>query len=51
MVKCEVIATRVSLVVAEGSVVWVDERQYEIAKQYLKPVVDKKTSKKAKTEE
>lgn len=36
--KCEVIAERVSLVVSKGSVVFVDDRQFEIAKQFLKPM-------------
>lgn len=40
MIKCEVVATRVSLVVAEGSIVYVDDRQYEIARQFLKPVLE-----------
>lgn len=43
--KCEVIAERVSLVVAKGSVVFVDDRQFEIAKQFLKPLNEAKVEK------
>lgn len=41
MVKCEVIVDRASLVVGKGSIVVVDERQYELARQFLKPVEHK----------
>lgn len=37
MKKCEVLVDRVSLVVSKGSIVIVDDRQYEIAKGFLKP--------------
>lgn len=40
MVKCEVIADRVSLVVDKGSIVVLDERQFELARQFVKPIVD-----------
>ena len=43
--KCEVIAERVSLVVSKGSVVIVDDRQFEIAKQFLKPLNEAKVEK------
>lgn len=34
---------KVSLVVDEGSIVIVDGRQYELAKQFLKPMATEKT--------
>lgn len=40
--KCEVLANRLSLVVGKGSVVYVEDRQYEIAKQFLKPLNEPK---------
>lgn len=36
--KYEVLADRISLVVEKGSIVIVDERQYEIARPFLKEV-------------
>lgn len=38
MKKCEILADRVSLVVGKGSVVFVDEKQFELARNFLKPV-------------
>lgn len=38
MVKCEVLVDRCSLVVGKGSVVYVDERQFELARNFIKPV-------------
>ena len=38
MIKCEVLSDRVSLVVHKGSIVYVDERQFELARQFIKPV-------------
>lgn len=38
MKKCEVLADRISLVVGKGSVVEVDDIQFELARQYLKPI-------------
>lgn len=38
MIKCEVLADRVSLVVGKGSIVYVDERQFELARQFVRPV-------------
>lgn len=38
MRKCEVLAERVSLVVGKGSIVFVDDRQFELARQFIKPV-------------
>ena len=38
MVKCEVIADRVTLVVGKGSIVMLDEVQAEVARQFVKPV-------------
>ena len=54
--KKYVVIKKVSLVVNEGSLVELDDRQYEIARQYLKPLevsndtskVDDKPKKKAK---
>lgn len=40
MVKCEVIVDRVSLVVCKGSIVLVDEKQFELARQFIKPIND-----------
>lgn len=39
MIKCEVIG-KTSLVVEKGSIVLVDERQFELARRVLKPVKD-----------
>ena len=50
MKKCEVLATRVSLVVEKGSVVLVDDRQFEIAKQFLKPIVEEEKTEEPKEE-
>ena len=48
MVKCEVLATKMSLVVGVGSVVFVDERQFEIAKRYLRPIVEEQKAEEPK---
>lgn len=48
MIKCEVIVDRASLVVGKGSIVVVDDRQFELARQFLKPVENK--NKEAKVE-
>jgi len=40
MIKCEVLG-KTSLVVEKGSVVLVDERQFELARRVLKPVEHK----------
>ena len=51
MKKCEVLADRLSVVCHKGSVVIVDDRQYELARAYLKPVeeaVEEKTVKKSR---
>lgn len=37
MIKCEVLVDRCSLVVGKGSIVYVDERQFELARQFVKP--------------
>lgn len=50
MPRCEVLVDRCSLVVGKGSIVNIDERQFELARQFVKPldapkqekVVDKK---------
>lgn len=44
MIKCEVLG-KTSLVVEKGSVVLVDERQFELARKVLKPIADKKAEK------
>jgi len=36
--KCEVLVDRVSLVVDKGSIVNIDEKQFELARQFVKPV-------------
>ena len=41
MVKCEVLADRCSIVVGKGSIVLVDERQFELARMILKPIEEK----------
>jgi len=38
MIKCEVLVDRVALVVGKGSIVNVDEKQFELARQFIKPV-------------
>lgn len=54
MVKCEVL-NRVNLVIEKGSVVLVSERQFETARQYLKPVLEEEKpvekKRKSKTKE
>lgn len=46
MVKCEVIADRVTLVVGKGSIVMLDEAQAEVARQFVKTVEDEEKPKK-----
>lgn len=41
--RCEVIK-KASLVVDTGSIVVVDERQYELARQFLKPMATNKVA-------
>lgn len=41
MIKCEVLG-KTSLVVEKGSIVLVDDRQFELARRVLKPVEMKK---------
>jgi len=36
--KCEVLVDRVSLVVGKGSIVNIDDRQFELARQFVKPI-------------
>lgn len=38
MKKCEVLVERISLTVNKGSVVVVDDKQFEVAKKFLKPL-------------
>lgn len=38
MKKCEVLVDRVSLTVGKGSIVMVEDKQYEVARQFLKPL-------------
>lgn len=42
MKTCEVTADRVSLICGKGSIVVVDDIQFELAKRFLKPVEQKK---------
>ena len=54
MIKCEVLVDRVSLVVGKGSIVLVDEQQFELARQFIKPMKEEKpaqTVQKAAVEE
>lgn len=46
MVKVEVLVDRCSLVCGKGSIVYVDERQFELARQFVKPVEDEEKPKK-----
>lgn len=41
MIKCKVNAERVSLVVHKDSVVYIDEKQYELAKNFVEPVSER----------
>lgn len=50
MKKCEVMVEKASLVVGLGSVVFVDDRQYEIAKRFLKPIVEEEKTEEPKEE-
>lgn len=50
MVRCEVLQDTV-LAIKKGSVVLVDERQFELARRILKPVADKPKETKKKTKE
>lgn len=47
MKKCQVIADRVSLICLNGSIVNVDERQFEIAKRFLKILDEESKAKKS----
>lgn len=38
MIKCEVLVDRVALVVGKGSIVNVDEKQFELARKFIKPI-------------
>lgn len=38
MKKCEVLVDRVSLVVGKGSIVLVDDKQFELARNFIKPI-------------
>ena len=42
--KYEVLVDRISLVVGKGSIVTVDERQYEVARPFLKEVGTRETN-------
>ena len=45
MKKCEVIADRIGLTVEKGSIVILNDRQYELLRKYVKPVEEKVTRK------
>ena len=49
--KYEVLVDRISLVVEKGSVVVVDERQYEVARPFLKEVGTRETKIENKAED
>lgn len=51
MKKCEVLVERVSLTVGKGSVVIVDDKQFELAKSFLKPLDIKKEVKQEEVKE
>lgn len=51
MVKCEVLADRVSLVVGKGSIVLVDNAQFELARQFIKPIKETAKAEEPKAEE
>lgn len=38
--KCEVLVDKITLVVNKGSLVDVDEQQFELARQFIRPVND-----------
>lgn len=50
MVKCEVLSD-CNLIVAKGSVVEVSEKQYELARKFLKPLIKSKSEESEKVEE
>lgn len=39
--KCEVLVDRCSLVVGKGSIVFVDDRQFELARNFIRPLEQK----------
>lgn len=43
--KCEVLSDRVSLIVGKGSIVLLDERQFELARRFVKPIEAEKAEK------
>lgn len=49
--KYEVLVDRISLVVGKGSIVTVDERQYEVARPFLKEVGTRETNIENKAED
>ena len=51
MIKCEVLVDRVALVVGKGSIVNVDEKQFELARQFIKPIHEAKAEVKAEVKE
>lgn len=42
MKKCEVVADAVTIVVGKGSIVYISEKQYELARGALKPLKNEK---------
>lgn len=50
MKKCEVIVDAATLVVGKGSVVIVSDKQWELARAYLKPIDEKKAVKEEKAD-
>lgn len=48
--KCEVLR-KINIIANEGSIVIVDPRQYELARAYLKPIVEEEPKKRKKKSE
>lgn len=48
MRQCEVLADKISITVNKGSIVNVDDLQYELARKHLKPIESKKAEAKEK---
>lgn len=51
MKKCEVIVDAINIVVGKGSVVYVSDKQYELARFGLKAINDKKEEKPVEPQE
>lgn len=47
MRKCEVISDKAVIVVGKGSIVFVDDRQFELSRMHLKPIEDEQAEQNA----